>query len=74
MEVPCLSFSSVWSLDYHVSVVDEIKVSVLFQLGDNVEITLNNKTNVFVQFSFDWFRFPLININNVPLLMKTIIS
>jgi hypothetical protein len=28
IEVPNLSLSSIWSLDYHVSVVDEIKVSV----------------------------------------------
>jgi hypothetical protein len=28
MEVPCLSISSIWCLNDHVSVVDQIKVSV----------------------------------------------
>jgi hypothetical protein len=32
MEIPHLSVSSIWSLDDHVSVVDQVKISVLFHL------------------------------------------
>lgn len=32
MEIPDLSVSSIWSLDHHVSVVNEIKVSVVREL------------------------------------------
>jgi hypothetical protein len=32
MEVPDLSLSSIWSLDDHVSVVDQVKISVAIQI------------------------------------------
>jgi len=74
MEVPYLSISSVWSLNDHVSVVDQIKVSVLFHLRYNVEIFFNNKTVFFIELSLYWFTLPFINVDNVPLLVKTIVS
>jgi len=74
MEVPYLSISSVWSLNDHVSVVDQIKVSVLFHLRYNVEVFFNNKTVFFIELSLYWFTLPFINVDNVPLLVKTIVS
>jgi hypothetical protein len=74
MEVPDLSVSSVWCLDDHVSVIDKVKVSVFLHLGDNVEIFLDNKAKLFIHFTFDWISFPFINIDNIPLLMKAIVS
>jgi hypothetical protein len=69
VEVPDLGSSSVWNLDYHVSVVDKVKVSVIWQLGDNIEISLNVKTESFIELSLSWFSLPFINIDNIPLLV-----
>jgi hypothetical protein len=74
MEVPHLGVSTIRSLDDHVSVIDEIKVSVLFHLRDNVEVFLDNKSVFFVHFTFDWITLPFINVDNVPLLMKSVVS
>jgi hypothetical protein len=74
MEVPYLSISSVWSLDDHVPVIDEIKVSVFSHLGDNVEVFLNNESEFFIHLSFFRLSFPFINVDDVPLLVKTIVS
>ena len=70
MEVPDLGSSSIWCLDYKVSVADQIKVSVIWQLGNNVEISLNIETKLLVELSLSWFLFILINIDNLPLLVS----
>ena len=70
MEVPDLGSSSVWNLDDHISVVDQVEVSVIWQLGDNVEISLNIKTESFIELSLSWFSLPFINIDNIPLLVN----
>jgi hypothetical protein len=69
VEVPDLSLSSVWSLDDHVSVVDEIKISVLWQFGDNIEVSFNIESEISVEFTFDWLIWVLISIDNRPLLV-----
>jgi hypothetical protein len=69
VEVPNLSLSTVWSLDDHVSVVDEIKISVIFQLGNNIEVSLNKQTEVSIKFTFDWLIWVLISIDDLPLLV-----
>jgi len=74
MEIPNLSISSIWCLDNHVSVVDKIKVSVFFHLWYNMEIFLDNETELFIHFTLAWFTFPFVNIDDVPLLMKTVVS
>ena len=70
MEVPDLGSSSVWNLDDHISVVDQVEVSVIWQLGDNVEISLNIKTESLIELSLSWFSLPFINVNNIPLLVN----
>ena len=69
IEVPFLSISTISSLDNKVLVVDQIEVSVFFQLRNNVEWSLNKETEVFVKFSLLWFLWIFINIDDVPLLV-----
>jgi hypothetical protein len=44
---------------------------VFWQLGDNVEVSFNVKTELFVEFSFTWLTLPFIYIHNVPLLINS---
>jgi len=69
MEVPDLSLSTIWCLDHHVSVVDQVKVSTIWKLGDNVEVSLNIESESIVELSLGWLSLPLINVDNVPLLV-----
>ena len=69
IEVPSLGLSSIWSLDHHVSIVDQVKVSVFIKLGNNVEVSLNNKTEVLIEFSLDWLLWIFIGIDDVELLV-----
>jgi hypothetical protein len=70
MEVPDLSLPSIWRLDDHVSVVDEIEISVFFQLRDNIEITVNIESEIRVDFTLGWFLWILVSIDNFPLLIN----
>jgi hypothetical protein len=38
-----------------------------------MEVLLNDKSELFIHLSFSWFTFPFINVDDVPLLMKTIV-
>jgi hypothetical protein len=70
MEVPELRSSSISSLDDHVSVVDQVKVSLIWKSRNNVEIFLNNKSELLVELSLSWFLLVLINIHNLPSLVN----
>jgi hypothetical protein len=70
VEIPCLGLSSIWCLDDHGSVTDQVEVSVWCQFRDNEEISLNEETEVFVKFSLNWFSWILVNIDDVPLLVN----
>jgi len=74
MEVPNLSVSSIWCLNDHISIVDKVKIPVFFHLRNNMEVFLNNESEFFIHLSLLWFWFPLIDIDDVPLLVKTIVS
>jgi len=74
MEVPNLGVSSIWCLDDHISIVDKVKIPVFFHLRNNMEVFLNNESEFFIHLSLLWFWFPLIDIDDVPLLVKTIVS
>jgi hypothetical protein len=69
MEIPYLSLSTIWNLDDHVSVVDEVEVSVVWKFGDNIEISFDVKSESFIEFSLGGFSLPFISIHNVPLLV-----
>ena len=69
MEIPDLGASSIWCLDYHVPVVDEIEISVSCKLGDNVEWSFNIESEIFVQLSLSRFSFPFISVDDIPLLV-----
>jgi hypothetical protein len=73
VEVPLLGISSVRCLDDHVSVVDEIKISVVWQLRNDVEWSFNVKSELLVELSFLWFSLPFVNIHDIPLLMDSIV-
>jgi len=72
VEVPDLSSSTVWNLDDHVSVIDQVKVSVIWEFGDNIEVSLNIETESLIELSLSWFALPFIDVNNVPLLVNFI--
>jgi hypothetical protein len=71
VEVPDLGVSTIWSLDDHVSVVDEIKVSVLSQCRDDMEWSFDIESILFIELSFSWFSLPFISIDDVPLLVDS---
>jgi hypothetical protein len=69
IEIPKLGVSSISSLDDHVSVADQVKVLVGWELGYNVERSLDVKTEVFAEFSLDWLLLPFIFIDNIEQLV-----
>jgi hypothetical protein len=69
MEVPDLSLSSILNLNDHVSVVDQIEISIAWQFGDNVEVSFNVESKPFIEFSLDWLTLPFINIDDIKLLV-----
>jgi len=75
VEIPDLSSSSVSDLDDHVSVVDQIKVSAIWKLGDNVEVSLNVKSELLVELTLGWLLLILVDIDNSPSLVDlTVLS
>jgi hypothetical protein len=71
MEVPDLSSSLVGCLDHKVSIADQVKISSWGQGWDNVEVFINDKTEVFVHLSLGWLSLPFINIDDIPLLVDS---
>jgi hypothetical protein len=69
VEVPNLSSSSVRDLDDHVPVVNEIKISVIWELRNNMEVSLNVKSELLVELSLGWFFLILVNIDDFPSLV-----
>jgi len=72
MEVPDLGSSTIWCLDDHVSVVDQIKISSASKFRNNVEISFNIKTNVFIHLTLGWLLV-LIDIDDFPLLSEFVV-
>jgi hypothetical protein len=70
MEVPNLSLSTIWCLDNKVSVVDQVKVSVVWKCRDDVEISLNVKSELLVELTLGWLLLILVDVDNSPLLMN----
>jgi hypothetical protein len=68
MEVPDLGSSTVSYLDDHVSVVDQVEVSSLRKSRDDVEISLNVKSELLVELTLGWLLLVFIDIDNLPLL------
>jgi hypothetical protein len=73
VEVPNLRVSAIGCLDDHVSVVDQVKISIVWELRDYMEWSFDVETELFIQLSLLWLSLPLINIHNVPLLMDAIV-
>jgi hypothetical protein len=71
MEVPDLSSSTIWCLKGEVSVIDDIKIFVCFHLRYDIEVSFDNESEIFVEFSLLWFTLPFINVDNVPLLVDS---
>ena len=69
-----MSLSSISSLDNHVSVVDEIEISSIAHSGDDVEGSVNVKSEVFVHLSLGWFTLPLVSIDDIELLVDLTVS
>jgi hypothetical protein len=47
---------------------------VALHLRYNVEVSFNIKTEVFIVFSLDWFSWVFIGVDDVPLLVETVVS
>jgi hypothetical protein len=73
MEVPDLGSSTVLSLNDHVSVVDQIEVSLIWKCWDDVEISLNIESKSIIELALGWFTLPFISIDNVELLIDGIL-
>jgi hypothetical protein len=73
VEVPGLCVSSIWCLDHKVSVVNEVEISVSLELRNNVEISFNIHTEVFVEFTLGWFLWHLVSIDEIPLLVESLV-
>jgi hypothetical protein len=69
MEVPSLSVSTILNLDDHVSVIDQVEVSVAIESSHNVEVSLNVKSELLVELTLSWLLLVLVNVNDSPLLM-----
>jgi hypothetical protein len=67
-----LSIEAVWSLDNNVSSINDIEVSSSWQLRDNVEWSFNIESEIFIEFSLLGESFPLVTVDNIPLLVATI--
>jgi len=70
MEVPDLGSSAIWSLDDNVSVVDEIEVSIIWEFRNEMEISLNVESELFVELSFSRFFLIFVNIDYSPSLVN----
>jgi hypothetical protein len=69
IEIEDLSWLVVSSLDNQVSTVDYLHISSRVQGCDNMEWSLNVESKFFVKFTLGWLSLPLVNVDNVPLLM-----
>jgi hypothetical protein len=71
VEPESLSLSSVSGLDDNVSSINDFEVSSRSQLSNNVEISLNNQTEVFVELTLGWILWILVSIDKIPLLVES---
>jgi len=71
IEVPNLTSLSISSLNNHVSVVDNFEVSSRFLSWDDMEISLYVESEFFIEFTLGWFSLPLVNVDDIPLLMDS---
>jgi hypothetical protein len=71
IEPPDLSFLSILGLDDHVSVVDDLKISLRAQSRLNVEWSLDVESIVFIELSLSWFTLPFVSIDNFPFLRNS---
>ena len=71
VEPPGLGVSSVSSLDDHVFVVNQVKVSMFSELRDDVEWSFDVQTKLFIELSLNWFSWVFISIDDIPLLVET---
>jgi hypothetical protein len=69
IEPPDLSLLSISSLDNHVSIVDDLKISSWTQSWNNMEWSFDVKSKFFIEFTLGWLTLPFVNEDNIPLLM-----
>jgi hypothetical protein len=64
-----LSLSTVWNLDDHVSIVDQVKSSVVWESRSNVEVSFNIESELFVELALGWLLLVFIDIDDLPSLV-----
>jgi hypothetical protein len=73
VEVPDLGSSTVWNLNDHISVVNKIKISVIWKCWNDVEVSFNIESKSVIELSLGWLTLPLINIDDIKLLIYGIL-
>jgi hypothetical protein len=74
VEVPSLSVSTIWNLDDHVSVVDQVEVSVAVESSDNVEVSFNIKSELLVELTLGWLLLVVAHVYDLPFLVGLSVS
>ena len=69
VEVPDLLSSSIVNLNGHVSVVEDFEESVVWELGDDVEVSFDVESEFLVVLSLSWFSLPFVSVDDIPLLV-----
>jgi hypothetical protein len=72
VEPPDLGLVTVWSLDDHLSAVDNFEVSVRSKSRLNVEWSLDIESEFFIE-SLRWTLTLVIKIDNLPFLVEAIV-
>jgi hypothetical protein len=57
-------------LDHNVSSVKEVHISSSSKSGNNMHVFVDNISKVSVPFTGFWFTLPVLNINEIPLLVN----
>lgn len=63
--------SAIWSLNHKIS-AEHVEISVAAQVGNNMEWSFNVEAEFGVELSLLWFRFHLIDVDDSPFLVHTI--
>ena len=71
MEVPVLSYCVNISFDDEISSTHQVKMSVHWQLRNNMEGSINVDTEIFIKFSLSWLSLPFVNVDNIPHLVHS---
>jgi hypothetical protein len=65
MEVPSLAVTFTFGLNYRVSIVDEIIVSIFSKNWDSIEVFIDIRSKIIIKITFESFVFICICIDDL---------